>query len=176
MDQPTTPALQQLHEAVDGMRVAMLTTISEAGLLTSKPMHLLEQDAQGQLWFYCMAPDPLDDSFNPYQRANLAFSDESASRYVSVACHGELVRDRARIHALWSSMAKPWFPDGPDSPDLACLKLVPLAAELWDGPGNGLAQALAIAASVIAGKPVGMGGHVVLDKLRPDAVEPASTP
>jgi general stress protein 26 len=167
--------LQQLHQAVRGMRVAMLTHVTTDGLLSSKPMHLLEQDDQGQFWFYCQSPDPLDDSVNPYQRANLAFSDESSSRYVSVACRGELVRDRARIQALWTSMAKPWFPEGPDAPDLACLKLVPLQAELWDGPGNGLAQVLAIAASVIAGKPVGMGDHQVLGDLRPGAPAPLPT-
>ena len=167
MTQPATTDLQQLHQAVGKQHQAMLTTIAEGGLLASKPMHLLELDAQGQFWFYCSTPDPLDDSINPYERANLAFSDESASRYVSVSCRGVLVRDRARIHALWSAMAKPWFPDGPDSPGLACLKLVPLQAELWQGPGHALSQALALAASVVSGKPVGLGAHKVLAHLTP---------
>lgn len=174
MTQSPTTHLQQLREAVGKLHLAMLTTVTEDGLLVSKPMHLLELDAQGQFWFYCSAPDPLDDSVNPDQRANLAFSDESSSRFVSVSCRSELVRDRARIHALWSGMAKPWFPAGPDSPELACLKLVPLQAELWDGPGNGLSKALAVAASVISGKPVGMGEHKLLDKLAPTL--PAGAP
>jgi len=143
----------------------VLCTLGEHDLLTSKPMHLLELDEQGQFWFYCQAPVLAHEFSNQYERANLSFSDESSSRYVSVACSGELVRDRTRIHALWSSLAKPWFPEGPDAPDLACLKFAPLRAELWDGPGNRLTQALAFAASVLAGKPVAMGEHKVLDDL-----------
>jgi len=172
---------QQLKNAIHGLHVAMLTTPDGEGLLTSKPMHLLEFDDAGAFWFYCpWSPEseaafPQGHGGHPFERANLAFTDASSSRYVSVACRGELVRDRARIHALWTPMAKPWFPEGPDAPNLAALRLVPVQAELWTGPGNGLTQALAFAASLITGKPVGMGEHQVLDERQAKAQPPMAT-
>ncbi len=159
-----TTDLQTLREAIDDQRVAMLTTIAPDGQLQSKPMTVLEQDADGNFWCLVESPMGTEGAISTPQRANLAFSSDSAS-YVSVACTAQVLHDRARVNQLWTPMAKPWFPDGPDSPDLACLRLVPQRAEVWSGPSNKLTLALAFAASVVAGKPLGLGDHQVLNHL-----------
>ena len=159
-----TTDLQTLREAIDDQRIAMLTTIAPDGHLQSKPMTVLEQDANGHLWCLVQAPVGAAGAISTPQRANLAFSKDTSS-YVSVSCTAQVLHDRARVAQLWTPMAKPWFPDGPDAPDLACLRLVPERAELWSGPSNTFTMALAFAASVVAGKPVGLGEHQVLDHL-----------
>lgn len=55
--------------------------------------------------------------------------------------------------------AKPWFPEGPDSSNLALLKFIPDTAAYWDGPSSKMVRALGMIASVIAGKPVSLGEH-----------------
>ncbi len=50
--------------------------------------------------------------------------------------HGEIDIDRAHIRSLWSVLATPWFPDGPDSPKLALSRFVPETAHDWDGPSS----------------------------------------
>jgi hypothetical protein len=55
--------------------------------------------------------------------------------------------------------AKPWFPDGPDSNNLALLKFTPETAEHWDAPSSKMVRAFGMIASVIAGKPVALGEH-----------------
>jgi general stress protein 26 len=157
--------LQLIKKLISGQRVAMLTLCGKSGQLESKPMTVLEFDSQGAFWFYCE-----HDSYDAvtrecYKRANLAFSDESHATYLSLSGGGEIVNDRARIHALWTGMAKPWFPDGPDSPRLALLKFSPEQGEYWDGPGSSLVRMLALAVSAAAGKPVGMGEHGVLNSV-----------
>ena len=66
---------------------------------------------------------------------------------------------------MWTVIAKPWFPDGPDSSNLALLKFIPNSADYWDGPSSKMVRALGMIASVIAGKPVGLGEHGSLTNL-----------
>ena len=98
--------LHSLKQAIEGLHIAMLTTTDADGRFSSKPMYLLEHDAQGQFWFFTQSPADMLDPSEPYRRANLAFSAEGSSRYVSVSCVGEIVHDRQRIEELWSPMAK----------------------------------------------------------------------
>ncbi len=168
--QRATEQQRQLAHLIKGQRTAMLTmAAATGGQLESKPMTVLSHDSEGCFWFFCEAA-PHDAVLRErYKQANLAFSDEANATYVSVSGHGELVHDRERIHALWTAAAKPWFPEGPDSPNLALLKFVPSQAEYWDGPGSRVVRLLALAASVVAGKPLGMGDHAVLTQVGPSA-------
>jgi hypothetical protein len=93
---------------------------------------------------------------------NLAFVDHGESDYVSVAGQAELVDDLARKQDLWTMAGRPWF-KGPDDPDLTLLRVTPHHAEIWDGPDSAATRALAMAASVVAGKEVGMGHKEVID-------------
>lgn len=158
----STPELKQLAGLVDGMSITMMTSRDPTVGLLSRPMAPLLMDAEGAIWFYTDSHSGKTSQLDPI---NLAFSDEGNATYVSVSGHGELVHDRPRIEALWTAFAKPWFPDGPDSPNLALLKFVPHTAEYWDAPNSRMVRMLAMAASAIAGKPIGLGDHDKLDHL-----------
>jgi general stress protein 26 len=55
--------------------------------------------------------------------------------FLSVRGAIEVVRDRNRIHDLWSAADKVYFPKGKDDPNICLLVLHPEAAELWDVSG-----------------------------------------
>lgn len=157
-----TSARTTLTEHLHGQRIALMTTVEDDGSLHSRPMTLLEVDADGCCWFF-LDHDPQDaTTVARHARISLAFADPSRADYLSVSGRGTLVHDRERIHALWTAMAKPWFPDGPDSPRLAALRVAPERAEVWDGPDSKIVRSLALAASVTAGRPIGLGHHEVL--------------
>lgn len=73
--------------------------------------------------------------------------------------------DRERIESLWTEFARPWFPDGVDSFNLALLKLVPHRAEFWDAYHSKMVRLFARTASMAAARPIGMGEHGTLDSL-----------
>lgn len=139
---------------IEDQRVAMLTTVEADGALVSRPMSALEMDVSGALWFFTDARSAKVDRL---AAVNVAFSDESHGLYVSLSGHGEINKDRLRIQRLWTVLAQPWFPDGPDSRDLALLKFVPNTADYWDAPHSTMIRAFGMLASVIAGKPIGLG-------------------
>lgn len=156
IDHPTSPDLQKLGKLIEGIHIATLTTVDADASLVSRPMSVLKMDSQGAFWFFT---DAHSSTVGQLDRVNLSFADEDASTYVSVAGHGKVCTDRALVHELWSPLMKPWFPEGEDSANLALLKIEPETAEYWDSGHNKMVRLFALAASVIASKPIGMGEH-----------------
>ena len=152
----TNPEFVHLCELIENIPVAMLTNTDSEGNLTSRPMSPMEMDRNGALWFFI---DLRHAKLEHMGLANLSFVDAARATYVSMSGRGEIHMDRARIAQLWTPLVRPWFPDGVDSEHLALLKFVPDAGEFWDAPGSRMVRMFALAASVLAGKPINMGDH-----------------
>ncbi len=150
----TTEDRTRVAELVKDIRVAMLTTVQADGALASRPMATLEMDEHGAFWFFT---DARSSKLEYLRAMNLSFTDPDEGTYVSLSGQGEVSTDRAHIDRLWTPMARPWFPDGPDSPNLALLKFVPDAVDYWDAPNSSMVRVFGLIASVVAGKPVAMG-------------------
>jgi general stress protein 26 len=148
--------LTRMARLIDGMSVAMLTLASHDGHLVSRPMAPLAMDGDGAIWFFV---DRTEQHADQLRSINLSFSDASRSIYVSISGHGEIIGSRERIAEMWTPLAKPWFPGGAESENLALLKLVAHRIEYWDAPHSRVVRLLALAASMVAGKPVGLGEH-----------------
>jgi general stress protein 26 len=159
----------RLSELIEDLNVAMLTTTDDTGALVSRPMSPLQMDSDGALWFFT---DRNSSKANQLSAVNLSFADDDDSTYVSISGHGEIYTDRAKIDALWTPFARPWFPDGKDSPNLALLRIKPTAAEYWDAPDSKMVRMFAMGASIATGKPVGMGDHDTLTHLNSSSSKP----
>lgn len=162
IDTQTAPDLQKIRDLIDGMHIAMLTSIDADDRLVSRPMSVLKMDSEGVFWLFA---DTNSTTVNQLDRVNLSFSNEEDSTYVSIAGHGVVSDDRAQVHALWSPLMKPWFPDGENSPNLALLKIQAQTVEYWDSGHSKMVRLFAMAASVVASKPIGMGEHGTIDLL-----------
>ena len=158
----STAALTQLSKLIEEIPVAMFTNPEPDGTLVSRPMSPLEMDVNGAIWFFT---DVNSSKLEKLRHVNLSFADAARSSYVSLAGRAEVSRDRAHIEQLWTPFMKPWFPEGPDSPNLVLLKFVPDSAEYWDAPHSKMVRMAAMAVSVVAGKPVGAGDHDTLTGL-----------
>lgn len=158
-----TAELTQLGKLVEDMRVCMLTSIdgdAAETVMVARPMSPQEMCEQGAFWFLT---DSNSTKLQHLQLMNLAFSDEAEGIYVSISGHGEIITDCARLESSWTPFARPWFPDGVDSTNLALLKFVPHIAEYWDAPNGQMVRLFAMAISVAATKPIGLGEHGYLN-------------
>jgi general stress protein 26 len=158
----TNESLTHLGELIEGINVAMLTIGDAEGTLASRPMTPLEMDSSGCLWFFA---DSRTSSIVQLQAVNLSFADIDRGVYVSISGYATLHDDRTRIAELWTPMATPWFPDGPESPNLTLIKIQPDMAEFWDTPHSKMVRMFAMAASVVAGKPIDLGEHAKISDL-----------
>ena len=154
--------LALIAQLIGGSSVAMLTTTNADGALVSQPMAALQMDADGAIWFFSDLRSELGEHL---RSVNLAFSHEGRATYVSMSGRGEVSMDRERIQQFWTAFATPWFPDGPESRHLALLKFVPNTASYWDAPNSRMVRLLAVAASALVGKSMGLGEHDTLSNL-----------
>ena len=161
-----SPQRSQLGKLLEGFDEAMMTSANGHGALVSRPMAALEMDDAGALWFFTQPHSAKTDEL---RRVNLSFSDKSASTYVSLSGNAEINLDRERIERLWTPLAQPWFPKDSGAADVALLRFVPRMAEYWDAPHHRMVRLFAMAASVVTGTPMALGGREKLNDVGPPA-------
>lgn len=128
----------QLIQLIDGIPIAILTTVRPDSTLHSCPMVVQALDDDGAFWFLTAANTEKVEAVRTMQRVNLSFSENGSNRFVSVSGFCELVRDRERSKQLWSPSYKTWFPGGLDDPNLILMRIVVQEVEYWSASGPGM--------------------------------------
>ncbi len=128
----TNNPVAKLEELIKGIDFAMLTTIRPDGSLHSCAMATAEIDGDGVVWFFSGNNSEKVEAIKSDPRVNLAYTDASGQRYVSITGNAELVRDHVKAKELWSPLYETWFPKGLDDPNLILLKVHVRGAEYWD--------------------------------------------
>lgn len=147
---------EKLGELIKDIRIAMVTTVEPDGALHTRPLASLAYENDGQLWFYTAIDSAKVTEVMNDVRASVAFADSGKDAYVAVSGTADIVSDRQRIRELWTPFAKPWFPDGPDDPNLALLRVDAERAEYWTSAGKA-AYLFGVAKAAVTGKPSHMG-------------------
>ena len=159
--------LQKFKDLTRNIKMAMLSTLAEDGTIHSRPMGTQEADAEGNIWFFTSVETGKVASIEAHPQVNLAYVSPSDGTYVSVVGKAELVKDRAKMKALWNPLLKTWFPEGVEEPDLVLIKVAAESAEFWDAPQGKMVQFLGMAKAALSGKTYqpGKGKH---GKLNPN--------
>jgi general stress protein 26 len=147
---------EKLGELIKDIRIAIVTTVEPDGTLHGRPLAALAYENDGQLWFYTAIDSAKVSEVANDVRASVAFADTDEDKYVVVSGTADIVNDRQRIHQLWTPFAKPWFPDGPDDPNLALLRVQAERAEYWTSAGKA-AYLFGVAKAAVTGKRTQLG-------------------
>lgn len=131
-------ALERIARLLRDADTAMLTTVSEDGLLDSRPMAITPGSFDGDLWLFAdeSSVEAADIAARP--QVNVSFSMPSRGDFLSFAGDATLVRDPDRARDLWDERLAAWFIDGIDTPGLLLIRVDVRRAEYWDGPGTGV--------------------------------------
>ena len=163
IDEQHNAALTKVAEMVGDAKFAMLTTLEKDGTLRSRPMATMQLDGEGNLWFFTSLSSPKIEETQPGQQVSLSYARTDKQDYLSVSGTAELVHDKKKMQALWSPWLKPWFPKGPDDPELALLKVGIIAVEYWDAPDSAMARAYGLVKAVATGDTDALGEHRKID-------------
>lgn len=155
----TTPQSngEKLWSVIKDLRFAMLTTSDDDGTLNSRPMASSQDSFDGTLRFLTRASSHKVREIQQDHDVNVSYSDPGSQTFVSIAGRARLTRDRAKAEELWSPVAKVWFPDGLDDPDLAVIEVTVGRAEYWDGADTGFGQAVALIKASLTGDGSSLG-------------------
>src|SRR5690606_33181557 len=98
-------------------------------------------------------------------RVQLFFSKVADAHYLSVFGNATIYRDKSKIEDVWSPIAKAWFEQGQDDPDVTVIKVRPSDAYYWDTKEGRVISIMKIAAAAITGgntEDVGVEGRMHL--------------
>ena len=148
---------EKLSELIKDIRVAMLTTAESDGTLHTRPLVTLENKTDGgALWFFTKIDSAKVDEIERDVNVSLGYSDTGKNNYVAVAGTAQVVRDRRKNEELWTPLARAWFPQGLEDPELALLRVHVHQAEYWTSPGKS-AYLFGAAKAALTGKETTMG-------------------
>ena len=149
----------RVYDLVEKIGTCMLTSKAGDGL-RARPMHALVDREAGTISFLTDARAHKDDEVAAEPQVCLAFAQTGSNDYVSVSGVAAVTDDRTAVKAHWNEMAKTWFPDGPEDPNIRILTVTPHAAELWNGTGNPLAVAFEVAKARMKGERPDLGENL----------------
>lgn len=131
--------IAKLVELISDVRVAMLTTFPRGGKPHARPMYTQQLDAEhfdGTLWFMTDAESVKVAELDANPDVLITYSAPSKNRYVVVTGQARAEHNPEKARELWNIHAKGWYPDGPEDPNLALIRVHATSAEYWDGPSN----------------------------------------
>lgn len=147
---------ENLWDLIKDIRFAMFTTRSHepahAGHLHARPMTTQNKELDdGNLWFFMSRQSAPVADLMADPTVNVSYADPDEDTYVSVSGTARVVSDPDKARTLWNKAAEAWFPDGPESADLALVVVNITHAHYWDVKENKLVQLLAMTKAVIVG-------------------------
>ena len=149
----TTDDRQKVWELIKDIKIALLVTSDHQSHLHGRPMAAMNKDFGGTLWFASREGTPKLDEIKDDGHVLLAYSEPKSQNYVSVSGHAVVVRDAAKVNALWSEAMRVWFPKGPNDPSIALIEVKVDSAEFWDAPSSAWVHAMGYAKARLTGEP-----------------------
>ena len=154
-----TAGMRKLADLIGDAGIAMLTTEDADGALRSRPLATLQLDSEGKLWFFTAMSSAKVGEIDQHRHVNLSYANPEKQEFVSISGSARLLRDREKMHDLWSLWAKPWFSNGVDDPDLGLLEVSVDQAEYWDAPASKMQRLIGLAQAMTSGNTDQLGEH-----------------
>ncbi len=158
----TTSEHQKLWDLIKDIRFGMFTHRHSSGMIHSQPMTTQNKnmDEGNRLYFFVSRSGEVATHIAQDGNVNISYADKGDDTYVSVSGKAQIIEDMAKKEALWSPMAKAWFPGGVTDPNLALVEVLITHAEYWDVKESKMVQvAKMLTAAVTGNPPEKMGEH-----------------
>jgi len=141
----------QLQKVLESFDTAMLITNLQ-DVPSGRPMRVLARE-DGAVWFVSgnQSPKVLEIAEDGTALVTL----QSPRSYAVVRGQATLEHDAERLAEWWNPMVDAWFPDGPESKDVALIRFTPTSGQYWDLTGSrGVRFAAHIVEALATGEPV----------------------
>lgn len=145
-----TKVLDLIHDT----KIAMLASLGPDGGWHSRPMATAKETTDGDLWFLADAHSEKVADLRIDNEVLLTYANESNNSYVAITGTASIVQDPAKVEELWSTGAKAWFPNGPQDPNIALIRVEIASAEYWDVPSATMVALIGFAKSITKGGPL----------------------
>ncbi|MBP3965073.1 pyridoxamine 5'-phosphate oxidase family protein [Paenibacillus lignilyticus] len=121
-------AISKVSELIKDIEIAMLTTVSEDGLV-SRPMKTQDVEFDGNLWFLTKKDTGKFEELLHNRQVNVSYAGKS---FVSIRGEAELVDSTEKIKEFWNVAYEKLLETTYDDPILVLIKVKAETAEYWD--------------------------------------------
>lgn len=152
----------KIGELIRGIHIAMLTTRTDEGGFSSRPMAVQNTPFDGTLWFLTRRSSEKIEEARNDDHVLLAFADPRNAKYLALKGRATVSQDRQKIHELWNAMYKAWFPEGENDPEIAVLRVDIDEGDFWEASSSRIVRTARYLAAAMTGgsATVGTAGHV----------------
>jgi len=152
---------EALWDLIKETRFCMLSHRHADGSLHSHPLTTQNKElaADGCLYFFVSKTTEVGQRLQQDGNVNLSYANPDKDTWVSVTGNARVLDDMAKKRELFNPMAKAWFPNGPDDPQLELVEVRIDEAEYWNVKENKLLQMIKMGKSAVTGKQPQMGEH-----------------
>jgi len=119
---------QKIWGFIEDIKIGMLTT-QDGEELRARPMHIVQDEYDGTLWFFTKASSHKVDETKDKHHVCVTFTDKEVQ--VSLSGYAVLTRDPQLIDKFWNPYAGAWFENGRDDPEVALLEIKITHGEHW---------------------------------------------
>ncbi|WP_437920065.1 pyridoxamine 5'-phosphate oxidase family protein [Sphingobacterium sp. LRF_L2] len=125
-------ALVKVRAIVDEIRNCFLCTDIRTGIpMSVRPMHILEVDDAGYLWFMTSSTTHKDDEIKENPFVHVLLQNGKELTFLNLYGIAEVKHDTEKIHELWKDQFDSWF-EGPEDPQIILLRVEVLEGHYWD--------------------------------------------
>ena len=134
-------AISEIAALLRDIDICMFATRGEDGELHARPMSNNRQVAwDGDSWFFAPADGRLVAEIEQNPEAVATYRADDRFAWVAVSGTAEVVDDTEQKRKLWLEELERWFPNGPDDPNVALVRVASTAAQWWTDKGDGIAD------------------------------------
>lgn len=151
-DLSSQEAISKLKDLAKSAEICLFTTALTKIPLSTRPMGAQQVDDEGNIWFFSGKDSHKNDDIEQDNRVQLFFANKGTAEYLSIYGEASEFTDKEKAKELWTPLAKTWFHDGVDDPNLSLIMVKPIDAYYWDTKTNKAVSLLKIAVGAITGK------------------------
>lgn len=151
-------AVKKIREIAKDANICMFVTDLSSQPLMGRPMATQEVDDDGSIWFMSDRNSDKNRDIEEDEHVQLFYSHTGNYEYLSIYGSAEIVHDRSKIEELWTPMAKTWFKEGKDDPNISLIKVTPEDAYYWDTKNNKMVSLIKFAMGAMGISPKDDGG------------------
>lgn len=145
-------AAEKIKEIAEKVNICLFCTNLQDKPFDTRPMGTQDVDEAGNLWFISSKTSNKDQEIKQDDKVQLIYADNGSSTYLSVYGSADVFYDRAKVEELWTPIAKAWFTEGKDDPNISIIRVQPQEAYYWDTKHGKMVSFLKIIAAAVSGK------------------------
>ena len=150
-------ANKKIKELAEKADICLFTTNLSLLPLTTRPMSTRAVDEEGNIWFFSREGSNKNREIAKDKRVQLFYSNTSNFEFLSLYGSASIIKDTAKAKDLWSAVAKTWFQDGYNDPELTLIKIIPEEGYYWDTKDGKVVSLLKFVAGAVTGKELNTG-------------------